>query len=678
MPHRIRALAVSSPLAAFLDGTQSGFANNFLLELLRDIPDALLLIDTQGRIVFHNAAASQLFGLAEATDLLPAFESILPENETVGLAELREQLESRSVLRNLEMQMRGADRRTLDVLVSLTAIRDAMGRMLGFSAVVLDVSSIKESEKRIARRTAQLFALNTIAEAVSELPGLQTLLDRVLDAVFRVTDVEAGCIHLVEDEDESLTLTAHRGLTEGARELMTRFEAGEGIIGRTSVLADALFVADTTNDRRLVHRNLSEEHIGALASIPLIAVDGVRGVLTLFHAAPHAFTPHEQGMLAAIGRQVGVALEHMRLFEDVTTARREWEQTFEAMTDGVSIHSTSGKIRRVNRALASLFGATPDALIGIRCCELYHGSKKPHPNCTIMRTVTERQGQRVELRDRGTGRVLRVTTDPVIGPNGRITGVVCTTRDITGEKLLENRLVQQERISAIGELAAGIAHEVGTPLNIISANVEYLLKQKKMEDGREELEAIREQSLGIAALIHQLLDFARDRAPEFAPVNLNQLIERTLGLLSHTFSRAEITVGHDLAPYVPTVDGDVTLLQQVLFNIIKNASQAMETDLDSTRELFIATDSAFLPTDEFASPHVVVTIRDSGPGIPVEDLPHVTKPFFTTKADGGTGLGLAISQKIIEQHHGRMTIENGPTHGALVTLRLPLSQDRQR
>lgn len=678
MPNRLRALAFSSPLAAFLDGTQSNFANNFLLGLLRDIPDALLLVDGQGRIVFYNPAAEQLFGTVETGEFPPLFDMLLPNPETFGIADLHELMEPRDFVRNHEMQMRGGDRRKLDVHVSLTVIRDAMGRMLGFSAVVLDVSNIKESEKRIARRTAQLFALNTIAEAVSELPGLQTLLDRVLDAVFRVTDVEAGCIHLVDDEDESLTIAAQRGLTEGALELMSRFEAGEGVIGRTSVLGEALFVADTASDRRLVHRNLSEVRIGALASVPLIAVDGVRGVLTLFHTAAHEFTPHEQGMLAAIGRQVGVALEHMRLFEDVTSARREWEQTFEAMTDGVSIHSTSGKIRRVNRALANLFGTAPDALIGIRCCELYHGSKKPHPNCTIMRTVTERQGQRVELRDRARGRVLRVTTDPVIGVNGRITGVVCTTRDITSEKLLENRLIQQERISAIGELAAGIAHEVGTPLNIISANVEYLLKQRKVEDGREELEAIREQSQGIAALVHQLLDFARDRAPEFAPVNLNHLIERTLGLLAHTLGRADIAVRSDLAPYVPTIDGDAAQLQQVLFNIVKNASQAMEETAVAPRELFVATDSAFLPTDEFASPHVVVTIRDSGPGIPVEDLPHVTKPFFTTKAEGGTGLGLAISQKIIEQHHGRMTIENGPAQGAVVTLRLPLSQDGQR
>ncbi len=678
MPHRLRALAVSSPLAAFLDGTQSNFADNFLLGLLRDIPDALLLVDTQGRIVFHNLAAEQLFGVTAVGEALPFFEGLLPNPEAFGIAELHGLMDPDDVVRNHEMQMRGADRRTLDVHVSLVAIRDAMGRMLGFSAVILDVSNIKESEKRIARRTAQLFALNTIAEAVSELPGLQPLLDRVLDAVFRVTDVEAGCIHLVDDEDESLTIAAQRGLTEGALELMARFEAGEGIIGRTSVLAEALFVTDTSSDRRLVHRNLSEVHIGALASIPLIAVDGVRGVLTLFHADPHDFTPHEQGMLAAIGRQVGVALEHMRLFDDVTSARREWEQTFEAMTDGVSIHSTSGKIRRVNRALANLFGAAPDALIGIRCCELYHGSRKPHPNCTIMRTVTERQGQRVELRDRARGRVLRVTTDPVIGVNGRITGVVCTTRDITSEKLFENRVIQQERISAIGELAAGIAHEVGTPLNIISANVEYLLKQRKVEDGREELEAIREQSRGIAALVHQLLDFARNRAPEFAPVNLNHLIERTLGLLAHTLGRADIVVRQDLAPYVPTIDGDVTLLQQVLFNLIKNASQAMEETLDGPRELFLGTDSAFLPTEDFAAPHVVVTIRDTGPGIPMDDLPHITKPFFTTKAEGGTGLGLAISRKIIEQHHGLMTIANGPVEGVVVTLRLPLSQETRR
>ncbi len=141
-----------------------------------------------------------------------------------------------------------------------------------------------------------------------------------------------------------------------------------------------------------------------------------------------------------------------------------------------------------------------------------------------MRTVTERMPQKVELNDRIYGRVLRVITDPILDAENRVVGVVCTTRDVTDEKLIERRLIQQERISAIGEITAGIAHEVGTPLNIISASVEFLIRADKELQNNEEIGAIREQTSNITQLVKQLLDFSREHSPEFAPVNINDLI----------------------------------------------------------------------------------------------------------------------------------------------------------
>ena len=256
----------------------------------------------------------------------------------------------------------------------------------------------------------------------------------------------------------------------------------------------------------------------------------------------------------------------------------------------------------------------------------------------------------------------------------------------TEEKLIERRLIQQERFSAVGELAAGIAHEVGTPLNIISANAEYLLRHKAgatehsdKSGGDDELEAIREQAQGITALVRQLLDFAREQSPTFAPVNVNTLIERTLSLLAHQLNHARITTELHLAPYISTVDGDAAQLQQVLFNLITNSRQAMEAGAADVGDkgggtLRVTTDTALTPTESFPRPHVVVTVADTGRGIPADALPHVLKPFFTANKDGGTGLGLAISHRIVQRHSGLLTVESAHPHGTLVRLRLPLSQ----
>lgn len=658
-----------------------------LTDILRSLPDAVLMIDRDGEIYYTNRAATALFGFTASVEKKIPLADILPDSSpyrtAANLAALWQTVEDVGVIENFETQLLDKNGRIIEVDSIKTAIRDRNGKFAGISTVIRDVTKTRESEQRISRRNRQLFALIDVAEAITQTAEVETLLKRVLNAVLRVMSLDSGCVHLLNEEIEALELSVTENLAARVGKMLERFELGEGLIGQTAVLAETLLVSDTAFDRR-VARPVFTEKIGALATVPLVGRGGiVRGVLTLFHDSPRLFTEHEKSMLTGIGKQVGVALERARLLSEVTDARHEWEETFEAMTDGVSIHAPSGKIKRANDSLAQMFGTTAEKLVGTRCCQLYHNSPKPRHDCTIMRTVTEKMPQKVELSDRLRGRVLRVITDPIIGKNGRVTGVVCTTRDVTDEKLIERRLIQQERISAIGEITAGIAHEVGTPLNIISANVEFLIRSQKDLQDNEEIAAISEQTTNITKLVNQLLDFSRERSPEFAPVNINNLIEKTVGLLNHQLLLSKIAVQTNLAPYLPTVDGDQTQIQQVLFNLIANARQSMEANAkgkagakhdSGENTLRIVTDTAFLPTETFSRPHIVIMISDNGRGIAADALPNVFNPFFTANKKGGTGLGLAISHRIVQRHLGLLVIENNRDCGVTATVRLPLSQ----
>lgn len=648
---------------------------NPLVGILQNLPDAVVLINQSGEVFYSNDKAENLFGFAKKN--IRKVRNIIPANSALQrktqLLKYWRTIENSGSHKNFETKLINSEGETLDASITGTAIFDSENKMSGFSAVIKDVTKTKESEKRIERRNNQLFALVDVADAITQMAGVQSFLERTLDAVLRVTSLTSGCVHLIDEDDESLKLTVWQKLLPKAVKLLNRYEIGEGIIGGAAVFGETLIVSNTANDRR-VSRPVAKLKIASLAAVPLVGREGaVRGILTLINESPRNFTEHESSMLTAIGKQIGVALEQSRLLGEVTDSRREWEETFEAMTDGVSIHAPSGKIRRANESLAKMFGRDLKNLIGIRCCELYHNSKKPRPNCTIMRTVTERQPQKVEIEDHENGRILRVITDPIITEGGRIAGVVCTTRDVTDEKLIERRLIQQERISAIGEIAAGIAHEVGTPLNIISANVEFLLRGNST-NSEEELSAIHEQTQNITALVRQLLDFSRDSSPEFAPVNVNHLIEKTIGLLNHQLQKTDVKTELNLVQYLPTVDGDASQLQQVLFNLITNARQAMESVSDGERRLQISTDTAFSTTEEFPHPHIVIKIVDNGRGISGEDLPNVFNPFFTANKEGGTGLGLAISLRIVQRHSGILTIENNIFGGCTVRIKVPLSQ----
>jgi two-component system NtrC family sensor kinase len=669
--------AKSSSLEKIIDRQSLAEGSNPFVGILKDLPDAVLLIDFSGDIYYANRQAKNLFGLDAArartvSKILPQVS--LLQSKSRRLAHWRS-IETNKTIENFETQFLDRDGRLVEARVTETAIFAPDGKMVGFSAVIKDITKTRESEQRITRRDRQLFALIDVAEAITHLTDVESLLENVLDAVLRVTSLSFGCVHLFDEEDESLILAVQQNLRESAVEMLKKYELGEGIIGKAAVLSETLIVTDTSNDQRLA-RPVAEEKIGSIAAVPLIGREGVvRGILSLFSAETRAFTAHESSMLTAIGKQVGVALERAGLLQEVNDSRKEWEETFDSMTDGVSIHAPSGKIRRANSSLARMFGASEENLVGIRCCELYHGAKKARADCTIMKTVTERMPQRVELHDRLFGRVLRVITDPIISETGRIVGVVCTTRDVTDEKLIERRLIQQERISAIGEIAAGIAHEVGTPLNIILANVEFLLRGKS-KNAVEELEAIKEQTSSITALVHQLLDFSRDHSPEFAPVNINNLIEKTIGLLNHQLQKSKIKTELNLVNYLPSVDGDASQIQRVLFNLVTNARQALEVVAKSEREriLRISTDTAFAPTETFNYPHIVIKVEDNGNGIPVDALPNVFNPFFTANKEGGTGLGLAISSRIVQKHSGSLTIENNREYGVTAKIRLPLSQ----
>ncbi len=666
------------PVRNFMPKKSLNFDASMFGGILQNLPDAILMIDASGEIFYTNPAANEIFGLT-ANDVKPKkFAAILPADSPLrtpeNLAALCLKVAENGFLKDYETQLLDKDGKIITVNLIKTAIYEKSGKVGGFSIIVRDTTKTREGERRISRRNAQLFALIDVAEAITQMSEVESLLENILNAVLRVMNLHSGCVHLLNEESESLELAVRENLNEKICKIIKRFELGEGVIGQTAVLGETLLVADTTLDRR-VARPISLEKIGSLATVPLVGRGGVvRGVLTLFHDAPRVFTEHEKSMLTGIGKQVGVALERADLLGEVNDAQTEWAETFDAMTDGVSIHAPSGKIRRANASLAQMFGETAENLVGIRCCELYHNSKTPRQNCTIMRTVTERLPQKVELTDRLHGRVLRIITDPIIGAENRVIGVVCTTRDVTDEKLIERRLIQQERISAIGEITAGIAHEVGTPLNIISANLEFLLRSNRDLKTSEEIIAIREQTSNITNLVTQLLDFSRNRSPELAAFNVNELIEKTVGLLNHQLQNSGVKTDLRLAPYLPTVEGDASQIQQVLFNLITNARQATDTNEIREKTLSIVTDTAFLPTENFSQPHIVITISDNGRGIPRDALPNVFNPFFTANKEGGTGLGLAISHRIIQRHHGTLLIENNSTGGVAVKIRLPLGQ----
>jgi signal transduction histidine kinase len=241
---------------------------------------------------------------------------------------------------------------------------------------------------------------------------------------------------------------------------------------------------------------------------------------------------------------------------------------------------------------------------------------------------------------------------------------------------VERELVQAEKTSLLGQLASGLAHEMGTPLNVITGNAQYLLRKVPADDPRRPvLEQIVSQAQRIAAMIRRLLDVSRPAEARLVPVDVTAVVRQTLEIVPGLSRSVEIRC--DLDPEVGPVLADPKLLEHALMNLIVNACQAMPNG----GRLAVVT-GAETATDAAVGPSVVVMVSDTGCGIPPENLPRIFEPFFTTKPHPeGTGLGLAIVERIVRQHGGRVDVHSAGGRGTVVVIRLrpvPLASTEPR
>ncbi len=374
-------------------------------------------------------------------------------------------------------------------------------------------------------------------------------------------------------------------------------------------------------------------------------------------------------MLDTLGKR---AEENKRLFELVTKSKEEWVATFDAIQDLISIHDRDYRILKINKALARKFNAHPEELIGKRCYELLYCRHEPNYSCPHSRTLATAEIADAEVDDMVFEGTFKVTTFPVFNDKGQVWASVHVARDITQEKRLREQLLHAEKLSSMGKLVAGIAHELNNPLMGIMGFSQILMDtpgDKKLDDIKDKLRKIYHESLRTAKIVQNLLTFARAKKTEREYHNINEIIKHTIELREYSLKANNIQVVLNLAEDLPKTMVDLFQLQQVFINIINNAEDAMVSRKGKGR-LEISTRKG--------RRKVEIAFRDDGPGISREIIHKVFDPFFTTKEVGkGTGLGLSITHGIITEHGGAIGIMSPEEGGAIVTIELPVIEKEQ-
>src|SRR3989449_1818844 len=275
----------------------------------------------------------------------------------------------------------------------------------------------------------------------------------------------------------------------------------------------------------------------------------------------------------------------------------------------------------------------------------------------------------LEIRVRhkqGEWRRIRFNFSPLSDEKGNIEGVVLSGRDVTDLKRLEEQLIQAEKLAAMGQMLAGVAHELNNPLTAILGVTELLRERPGADEStRRQLELTHRQARRAARIVQNLLEFSRPASPQKKPLDLNNILERTLQLHEHSLRRNNIEVDFRLPAELPGVVGDANQLIQIFLNLITNAEQAIREVRDSGRIQIRA---------GRIGNQLTITVQDDGVGIRPEALQRIFDPFYTTKRPGGgTGLGLSICMSIIREHGGNIEAETLPAGGSAFTIYLPVA-----
>ncbi len=262
----------------------------------------------------------------------------------------------------------------------------------------------------------------------------------------------------------------------------------------------------------------------------------------------------------------------------------------------------------------------------------------------------------------GSWRTMRASASQLFDADAKLGGVIISVRDITMEKKLEQQIVQSERLAAMGAMIGGVAHELNNPLTSILGVSELLQDSQTTDAARKQIAILQQQARRAAEIVHNLTYFSRPPAPGKTPVNLGEVVERTLNLHAYSLRKNSITVDFLREPGLPYVEGDPHQLMQVFLNLILNAEQAIREARDKgTLRIRLGN----------AGESVWASFQDDGPGIPADTLASIFDPFYTTKRPGrGTGLGLSICKSVMKEHNGTIEAANAPGGGAVFTVTL--------
>ncbi|MBI4822868.1 MAG: PAS domain S-box protein [Nitrospirae bacterium] len=670
---------------------------DYIESLIENSADAIVISDINGIITSWNPAAENIYGFSDA-EVMGRFLPFVPESIVESEKGNIEKIKKGEVL-NLETIRLRKDGRLIEVSLTLSPIKDIGGGVIGISGISRDISERKRIEKELIRRNQELSRLFFISSAMRGTLELDRLLRMVLTAVTMSDGLGFNRAILFLLDEVTGKLRGEMGVgpaTVGEAwstwerlsvekrtlaELMSDIDVGplrkDSFMDRLSVGLEISLAEDTIlvkSAKEKIPYNVTDvkadpkadtiliQQLGtfAYAVVPLVSRDKVIGVLwvdNLFNRRP--ISDEDMKFLTGFSNQVASAIEGARLFQQVSRTEAELENIFRSISDMVYFVDKDYTLRRINEAVSKRVQRQQEEIIGKKCYEVFHGLNEPWSQCPHHKTVETLLPHIEEIEDPYLKGTFLTSTSPIFDTERKFIGTVHIVRDITELKELRERLASTERMAALGEVAAKVAHEIRNPLVSVGGFAKRL--EGKLDGNLQEYASIISKEVSrLEGILQEILGFVRETRISRRIVNINGLLEEIIGLMGPEFSEKGNSLIKEFSEQEIMTLTDADRMKEALMNILTNANYA--------------TDGGTITVRTYKdSGKAVIEVLDTGCGIKEEDIGKIFDPFFTTRPTG-TGLGLAIARRIVEEHGGKITVQSKWGGGSKFSINLLLKE----
>ncbi|MGE5895020.1 MAG: GAF domain-containing protein, partial [bacterium] len=489
--------------------------------------------------------------------------------------------------------------------------------------------------RELRDRMEEIQLVNELSGILNSSLSIGTIFRMAVSEIKKLIDYDRASLLLYNEKENNLLIFAldtgmSTEMKKGVTAPIEGTSAGWVVKNNKPWINEDLSTPEFALDKKLF-----SEGIRSTISIPL-SHDRILGVFNLDSKKTGTYSEKDLNILLPVAKQISVALENALLFEAISREKKEWERTFDAITDMVWIEDGKEQVIRANQALLRSTGLTPIEVSGRKCSDLLQRIGVSAEECFCRETILEKKPCFKELK--GGGSIFHFWAYPLIDEEGRLYSLVHYLKDVTAQKSLEQELIRSDKLASLGTLVAGIAHEINNPLGIIAGYAEALLDRakerslldaKEFEDFPEYLTTIHHEIFRCKSILRSLLDFARPSGGVFREIDINELIKEVILLVNHKAKRLDHQIELRLNRDLPKLFADPGSLRQLFMNIIINSlyftpekgTITIVSEMEESR-------------DEALQGNIKVSITDTGTGIHPALIEKIFDPFFTTKPIG--------------------------------------------